>query len=174
MLCHACAGEVEGFNVRSGEIKMRSTARYIGAMERSDKILNNKIVFSGINLDKDERNVADKVAVTPPVFVGFRQLPLERWTSTPLYYLQFKNRKRIAELEMPITVTLERNDPEDEDDEEALEGFQISEAEDARGEDCTNDLSLTFQTLRVEREQEAGYWLDSGVLKVKLQKGGQA
>lgn len=165
MLCQLCEGQVEGVLVRASQIKMRSTARYIGIMERNDQIRDEKLLFSDIDLDVKSRAGASSVAVTPPAFVGYRQLPLERWKTTPLYFLDFKDRRRVAQLQMPIELTLKRELPDDdEDDDSKLEEFIVDNAQDAKGEDCTQDLRISFQTLRVERDQEAGYWLDSGVL----------
>lgn len=54
-------------------------------------------------------------------------------------------------------------------EEGAAEDFTLREARDAAGEDVTQDLRLGFQTIRVDRDQEAGYWLDSGVLNTSWQ-----
>ncbi|MBF0304851.1 MAG: virulence factor SrfB [Alphaproteobacteria bacterium] len=166
MLCHLCEGHVEGMLVRTSEIRMRSTARFIGVMELNDQIKSEKLVFSGINLDRHERSPSRSVALTPPAFIGYRQLPLDRWKTTPLYYIDFVNRRQVSQLRMPLAVTLERNDPVDDDDEGALEEFSIRQAVDADNQDATDALRLSFQTLRVERDAEGGYWLDSGVLSI--------
>ncbi len=165
MLCQVCEGQVEGMLVRASEIRMRSTARYIGVMERNDQIRSHRLIFSDIDLD--ERNIqrSQTVAVTPPAFIGYRQLPLERWKTTALYFLDFRDTRRVGDLRMPLTVTLERA-TDDGGDEGAQEAFSLREARDAVGTDATDMLRLSFQTLRVERDQEAGYWLDSGVLSI--------
>ena len=95
-----------------------------------------------------------------PTFVGFRQLPVERWTATPLYYLEFDNPQQASRLQLPLTVTLERADP-DEGDEARKEDFKIVEIEDAEGDTKPPSIvSLRLQTLK----SEAGYWLDTGIL----------
>ncbi|MCF8503190.1 MAG: virulence factor SrfB, partial [Rhodospirillum sp.] len=166
ILCQVGEGRIEGMLVRSSEIRMRSTARFIGVQERNDQILDNKLVFSDIDLDQATGDTAHSVALTPPAFIGYRQLPLERWKTTPLYFLGFRDSRFAAEYAMPLTVTLARDGNTPEDGEDAMEDFEIQDAVDRNGETCGDKLKLTFQTLRVEREQEAGYWLDSGVLKV--------
>jgi len=166
MLCQVCEGQVEGMLVRTSELRMKSTARHIGIMELNDQIRTARLMFSGIDLDRQDAGSGHTVTVTPPAFVGYRQLPLERWKTTPLYYLDFKNASRAASLQMPLTVTLERSAPHDDDDEGAREEFALRDARDADGQPADDELRLSFQTLRVERGQEAGYWLDSGVLTI--------
>lgn len=170
MLCQVCAGQVEGMLVRTGDFRMRSTARYIGVMEINDQIRTEKLIFSDIDLDSDEQAISRTVALTPPAFIGYRQLPLERWKTTPLYFLDFRNSADAGKLAMPLSVTFERRNEPVEDDEGALEDFDVRQVKDANGEDVTDRLKApSLQTLRVERGQEAGYWLDSGLLTMNSQ-----
>ena len=172
MLCQVCEGQVEGMLLRASEIKMKSTARYIGIMERNDQILNQRLIFSDVDLDKKENQRSNTVALTPPAFIGYRQLPLERWKTTQLWYLHLEDLSKVAQLTMPLSITLERTTGLDDDDEGSKEAFVVSDVRDAKKLDLQRDeLKLTFQTMRVEREQEAGYWLDSGVLSVQDLRG---
>ena len=167
MLCYVCEGNVEGMIVRVHELKMRSTARYIGFMEKTDQILDKNLAFRDIDLDAERQEIGDPVNFEPPVFLGYRQLPLERWKTTPLYYVTFKRREAVRDLRMPLTVVLERGLGDEDESEEKLEEFEIREAYDANGTRCEDALRRPqFQTLRVEQDQEAGYWLDSGVLTI--------
>lgn len=168
MLCQVCEGQVEGILMRTSELRMHSTARHIGVMELNDQIRTSRLMFTGIDLDQYQAARSQSVIVTPPAFIGYRQLPLERWKTTPLYFLDFRDVRRVGEMQMPLTVALEREPPQD-GDESMVEEFQLREAKDAKGRDVTDELRLSFQTLRVERDQEAGYWLDSGVLSVNWQ-----
>lgn len=167
MLCQVCEGQVEGILVRTSELRMRSTARYLGVMERNDQIRAQKLLYTDLDLDRRGAPRGHSVTVTPPAFIGYRQLALERWKTTPLFFLDFRDVRRVASLRMPLTVTLERRDADE--DEGAAEDFTLREARDAAGEDVTQDLRLGFQTIRVDRDQEAGYWLDSGVLNTGWQ-----
>ncbi len=167
ILCQVAEGRIEGMLMRSSEIRMTSTARFIGVMERNDQIHDEKLFFSDIDLDTERAETSRPVTVTPPAFLGYRQLPMERWKTTPLYFLSFRNAGDVSQYRMPVTLTLVRDAGGSGADEEALtEEFAIAEAVDRLGTDCGHALRLSFQSLRVEREQEAGYWLDSGVLKV--------
>lgn len=168
MLCYVCEGSVEGMIVRVHELKMRSTARYIGVMEIMDQILERNIAFSGIDLDERRQETSAPVKFEPPGFLGYRQFPLERWKTTPLYHLSYKNRRDIAGLRMPLTLVLERDLADEDEGEEKLEEFDIASIRDANDQDCDGVLGKPrLQTLRVETDQEAGYWLDSGVLEIK-------
>ncbi len=167
MLCHICEGGVQGMIMRSSEIKMRSTARFVGFMEINDQIPDKNLVFSDLDLDRSQAATSNSVAVTPPRFLGYRQLPLERWITTPLYYMPFTNRQAVRQLKMPLTVTLERTLPQGDDEEEKFEEFVIRDARDANDVGCEEAVRLNFQTLRTETEREAGYWLDSGVLTIE-------
>lgn len=65
---------------------------------------------------------------------------------------------------MPLQVTIERKANSEGDDQDSGEEFEEPQARDANNNDAA--VVLTLQTLRVERDQEAGYWLDSGVLAI--------
>jgi hypothetical protein len=97
-----------------------------------------------------------------PIFIGFRQLPIARWTATPLYYLEFRQPDEVVRLARPLKVTLERRDPTREEEREAaMEDFRVVEVSDAEGNARRRDIvNLRLQTLK----SEAGYWLDTGVL----------
>ena len=168
MLCALSEGQIEGFLLRSSYFTLKSTARFIGEMEISGQVKGERVLFSDIDLD--QRATADQTASMrfyAPSFIGFRQLPVERWTATPLYYLELSNPQSAAQLRLPLTVMLERAEV-DESDEARKEDFKIVEVEDADGEARPKSLvQLRLQTLK----SEAGYWLDTGIMS--LHKGGE-
>ncbi|MCB9960308.1 MAG: virulence factor SrfB [Rhodospirillaceae bacterium] len=170
MLCALSEGQIEGFLLRASQFTLKSTARYIGEMEISGQIKTERVLFSDIDLEA--RATADQSAAMrfyAPSFIGFRQLPVERWTATPLYYLELTNPQMAPRLSLPLTVTLERAEVEAEGTDEAKkEDFKIVEVEDAQGEARPKSLlQLRLQTLK----SEAGYWLDTGILT--LYKSGE-
>ena len=168
MLCALSEGQIEGFLLRSSQFTLKSTARYIGEMEISGQIKSDRVLFSDIDLEA--RATADQTAAMrfyAPSFIGFRQLPVERWTATPLYYLELTNPQSASRLALPLTVMLERAEV-DEGDEARKEDFKVVEVEDADGEARPKSLlQLRLQTLK----SEAGYWLDTGILT--LYKSGE-
>ncbi len=161
MLCAVAEGQLEAFSLRTTRMRMRSTARYIGEMEINGEIRHE--LFSNIDLDSQATAPPCEIAMESAIFIGFRQLPIARWTATPLYYLEFRNPDELPRLPRPLKVTLERQDPKREEDREAsLEDFRISEVIDAEGNDRRRSVTLRLQTLK----SEAGYWLDTGVLRL--------
>ena len=170
MLCALSEGQVEGFLLRSSRFKMKSTARFIGEMEISGQIKADRMLFADIDLEERSRTggEAARLKFYAPLFIGFRQLPIERWTATPLYYLEFSNPQSASRMSLPLTVTLERADADDEDDEDFKEDFKVTEIEEADGSTKRpTDVTLRLQTLK----SEAGYWLDTGILIVHQPNG---
>ena len=166
MLCALAEGQIEGFLLRSSLLGMRSTARYVGEMEISGQILDERVLFADIDLEAAEAPAGDAAArlkFWSPTFLGFRQLGTERWPATPLYFLDFADPARAARMALPLQITIERPDLDDEAPEELKEDFRITEIEEADGTaKRPGDVSMRLQTLKVE----AGYWLDTGVLTV--------
>lgn len=163
MLYAIAESQIEAFSLRSSQLRLRSTARYIGEMEISGQIRHE--LFSNIDLDaKAAQPLTCELEVYTPIFIGFRQLPIARWTATPLYYLEFRNPEEVSRLPRPLKVTLERQESEREEEREvSLEDFRVREVVDAEGEARRRDLVvLRLQTLKAE----AGYWLDTGVLSL--------
>jgi hypothetical protein len=166
MLCALAEGQIEGFLLRTSLLGMRSTARYVGEMEISGQIKDDRLLFSDIDLDDKASRGGEpsaKMRFWTPTFIGFRQLPVERWPATPLYFLDFANPQSAARMALPLEITLVRPDLDDEVAEEKKEDFKVAEIEDADGSTMRpSDVSIRLQTLKVE----AGYWLDTGVLTV--------
>jgi hypothetical protein len=162
MLCALSEGVLEGFLLRSSRLVMKSTARFIGEMELSGQIKDERILFSDIDLEAKPRGgETAQLKFYAPLFIGFRQLPVERWTATPLYYLEFANPQTASRMNLPLKVTLERAEADEDADEVRKEDFDITEIEDRDGSPMRkSDVLLRLQTLK----SEAGYWLDTGIL----------
>lgn len=166
MLCTLAEGQLEAFSMRTAALKMKSTARFIGEMEISGQIKNDRVFFANVDLDQKSRG-GELVTVKfyAPIFLGFRQLDIERWPATPLYSMEFGTVKPVSSLALPLTVTLERAevDPDRADSEELKEDFKIVEIVNAHGENEHRlQVQLRLQTLK----SEDGYWLDTGRLQV--------
>ena len=158
MLAHITYKGVQNFRFRADKIKMRSTARYFGLMQKSGEILN-KSVF----IENDTDIMADfhfEMNLETDAFLGFRQLPLERWPASPLYYVYFKTMDRLTP---PVRLHLERKRGK-EDDVTLLEHLRLDDATDADNLGVKPKIGIRLQTFYVDRDLEAGYWLDSGVL----------
>ncbi len=166
MLCMLAEGQLEAFSMRTSSLRMRSTARFIGEMERSGQIKADRVLFANVDLDaRPKGGEQAKVKFYAPIFVGFRQLEIERWPGTPLYSMEFGNPQSASRMKLPLTVTLERAelDADSPDSEERREDFKIIDIEDAEGSRMrSSDVVLRLQTLK----SEDGYWLDTGRLNV--------
>ncbi|WP_029011315.1 virulence factor SrfB [Azospirillum halopraeferens] len=169
MLCALSGSRIDNFRMMTNRLGMRSTARFIGEMALNGQILNDRLLLHDIDLDGGEGGEEVQVKLYTPIHIGFRQLPLERWTTTPLYRLEFSN-PGAASRPAPLSVTLRRSefDSETETAEENLkvqalrEAFEVIEVEDADQVRCmTSDVRLTLQTIGFESD----YWLDSGVFR---------
>lgn len=119
MLIALSENQIANFRVMTGAFQMRSTARFIGEMDRSGQIPDDRILFSNIDLDDRSVRAEDtaKIRMFAPVHIGSRQLPLERWTTTPLYRLDFAS-PQVAEEASPLTVELQKADVDDDIDED--------------------------------------------------------
>jgi hypothetical protein len=175
MLIALADKHIANFTVPPAAFQMRSTARFIGEMDMNEQIPDARILFPEVDLDAKgggggQTAVVDMFA---PIHIGSRQLPLERWTTTPLYRLDFANaaaRRRPT----PIRVTLERAEFDDADEErptsedvlrrEALrEAFRIAEVEDGAGDGMKpSEIVLKLHTLGFQDE----YWIDTGVFQI--------
>lgn len=172
MLCALAEGRLEGFLLRTSRLAMRSTARYLGRMELSGQILRGNVLLQ----DPDRAPVAGEgggaapevkfsMDFRAPVFLGFRQMDLERWTASRLYILEYANPDNVPRLKLPLRLTIRRSDidPEQADAEERRENFAVEEILDAEGD----PQHRTVVRLRLQTEKsEAGYWRDTGALSV--------
>jgi len=166
MLAALAEGHLEGFLLRTSKLRMKSTARFIGKMDISGQIKRENVLLSEIDLDKArDRNAPQefKVDFLAPIFLGFRQLGVERWPATPLYYMEYANPDSVARVALPLKVRVERAALDEDSPEEMKEDFVITEIEDATGSSLRKtDVMLRLQTIRAE----AGYWRDTGVLTI--------
>jgi len=173
MLIALSESRIPNFKVMTSAFRMQSTARYIGEMDTSGQIMNDRVLFSNIDLDqqKSESDMVAQITMYTPVYLGARQLPLERWTTTPLYRLDFASQS--AQARAPLKVTFERTefdgDPDNETSESVLrreamrEAFVVTEVEDSEGTSMkTGEVDLRLHTLGFEDE----YWIDTGLFRL--------
>ncbi len=170
MLCAVAEGRLEGFLMRTSRLSMRSTARYLGRMEISGQILKPNILLHDPDREIPKgasapQDVKFSMEFRAPVFLGFRQLDLERWTASRLYILEYANPDNVPRMKLPLKLTIQRAeiDPESTDAEELREDFTIDEILDAEGD--PQHKSVVRLRLQTERS-EAGYWRDTGALSV--------
>jgi hypothetical protein len=167
MVCALSMGFLEGFHLQSKDMIMVSTANYIGMMEDTGEIKNSNLYFEDINLDNaldqfrsnvhEEGILSAEFELYAPMFIGFRQLNIERWPGTPFYRVEFRDPESVQKLSLPLKVTLELLDPEDDRNNKI---FDVESITDAEGNDRPKKLiNFRLQTMK----NENGHWLDTGV-----------
>ncbi|WP_035485783.1 virulence factor SrfB [Geminicoccus roseus] len=161
LLCRICEGMTRGFVFRASRLKMRSTARFIGAMDLDGRIVARNVLLADADLDTGENVESFTLTMGGPVLLGFRQLPLERWKTTPLYYVYFTDPAGLARLATPLKLTFERIERADA----TLEDFRLAEVVDAEDRSRRDKVGFRLQTIPMDQEATGGYWLDTGVLR---------
>ena len=165
-LCVQAEGRLRNFTLRTGRLSMRSTARYIGRMDNNGQIREENVLLRNLDLDgPPAQDVSFKIAFQTVTQLGFRQLPIARWTATPLYMMEFANPDDAQRMELPLTVTVARReiDPDAVDSEMQRETFVVDEVIDASGSaQRTGDVRLRLQTI----DDQDGYWRDTGRLVI--------
>ncbi|OKH86712.1 virulence factor SrfB [Thalassospira sp. TSL5-1] len=172
MLCLLSNGHLSNFNMRTSNLKPRSTARFIGLLDQNGKIANDTLLFEGMDLEKDrDEEKSAMIDYLGPTRIGFRQLPLERWTATPFFALSYSDQTSSEDLadKLPFRVEISyTREPEDNDGglqhELPDEGvFRVESIETSAG-DMVHPSALNLQ-LRTMLD-ENGYWLDTGILNI--------
>ena len=166
-LCVQAEGRLRNFMLRTGKLSMRSTARFIGRMDNNGQIREENVLLRNLDLDgPPATDVSFRVPFQTVTHLGFRQLPLARWTATPLYVMEFANPDDASRMDLPLTVTVARReiDPDTPEAEMQRETFVIDEVEDASGAtQRTGDVRLRLQTI----DDGDGYWRDTGRMTVR-------
>jgi len=133
------------------QFSMRPTDLFLGRYQNSGKI-NEADVYL-----KPGQDTYD-ISMMTDMYIGTRQLDVERWTATPLYKLYFNEVPDNQSL--PYTVKLERKS--DLSDDALFEAVTIEAADDNKGRNKKRNISIQLQTLGENDE----YWLDSGAFEV--------
>lgn len=174
MLIALSENRIPNFKIHTIAFQMRSTARYIGEMDSSGQITDDRLIFSNVNLNsrKTEADNQAQVRMFAPLYLGSRQVPQERWTTTPLYRIDYGTAAAQSRVG-PLVLTLEREDFEDEDDRVTSEGvlrreamreaFSVTEILDGEGEAMKpTEVVLRLQTLGLDDD----YWVDTGLFRL--------
>jgi hypothetical protein len=161
--------DIPDFSLRRGGFTIESTANYIGRLlPRGDAMKPEDVVFA--REGGHFRTESTSLLVDAPIFIGFRQLPIERWPATPLFFLDIvdvQGAKPYAE-SIPWTLTFRRDDPDEtvaaRQANPASEMFWVDQIVDRDGDQLdTKRVDLRLQTLR----NPDGYWLDTGIVTLR-------
>lgn len=173
MLAEITRRGVPGFRFGSEELRMRSTARFVGVLEQNNELLEPNVIGENVETRGGRELEFRPFRVSTREYIGFRQLPLERWPATPLYVLTLGDNPPPSAIE----VQLVRRDLPDEDvaQESAYEDFEVRDAkvlgDDTPGYNADQEVKVRLQTLRTDNDVDGGYWLDTGVLNTAAFSG---
>lgn len=172
MLCALAESQITNFTLYSHRLAMRSTANFIGVIERDGKMRNNNVLFTNADGATAKAPQVAQVDWFAPMPLGFRQLPIERWVATPMYRIKpVIGQSSFQAIQKPVQIILERELPEELADYESRnfsaseaqkEELRIVEATARDGANVTRSFGLFLDTLASEEV----YWLDSGILSV--------
>ncbi|PLW78200.1 virulence factor SrfB [Cohaesibacter celericrescens] len=173
VLCAMAERSIANFMLYTHMLQARSTTRYIGELEKDMKLLNDNVLFTFDDLASNGTATEQTLKLYTEGLIGYRQLPYERWVTSPLYHLRLEDSKPPR----PIEITLTRDQVEELEDEErpdeqavklmkheaTKEDLRISDAIDAIGGDVSRSVSISFRTFPLA---QGDYWLDSGILSI--------
>jgi hypothetical protein len=164
MVCALSEGQLYKFNLRSRDLGMKSTARFIGVLQQTGRLKQEDVLFANLELEDRKTRLPEATCdFYAPVFLGFRQLNVERWPASPLYRVTFAHPQDARTKALPLKVTLERSTDENVDLD-----FKIIAVADADGnQQPTGVVLLKLQTLK----DEYGYWLDTGIFSISAWPG---
>ena len=164
-------GNLQNFHIRTSFLKPASTIKYIGAMGSDKQIKNKFLLFEGLDVSqvKDEE-ITCKLIFQTQTFIGFRQMPVERWKTTPFYQLVFADQKAAekASRKGPYEVTisysrqfdeLEANNTSRVENEGVMKIVDITDNEG--GSVPRSDLSLSLKSL-----WDDSHWIDTGLFEI--------
>ena len=171
IICALAEGHLEGFSFDTTALKLKSTARYIGELDKNGQLLEGRVWFEPDVDSPAEVEMFKEVEFNTPMAIGFRQLTAPRWTTTRLYSLEYTDQEAVARAKnlrpykVALSFTMREETEATVSDDESMardEGeLTILEVERSDGSSGMGDLNVRLQTL----SEEEGYWLDTGVLE---------
>jgi hypothetical protein len=174
-------GSLSGITVDAENFTPQPINRYLGMLYDNGKLDNNdqNVWFTNTEVQEGREILQSRtISFNANTAVGFRQLSCDRWTTTRLYSLEFRDSAAVekAKGNLPYQVELafemkQSTDLEDDTRSAAskaksllqrTEGtLKVSSVTDRRGGQVNkSDVTVRLQTLR----SDSGYWLDTGAL----------
>ncbi|MDR1040473.1 MAG: virulence factor SrfB [Deltaproteobacteria bacterium] len=178
IICSLAERALNGITIDTDNFLPQPINRYMGMLDAKGKLdrgdqnvwFTNLDVHTGKEISKERT-----VQFTANTAVGFRQLSCDRWTTTRLYSMEFRDSdaQEASVGRLPYNVTLqfdmaEAEDPEDRPRNQAArtlirtEGtLRVVQVTDKLNNDLPpGTVVVRLQTLR----NDSGYWLDTGDL----------
>lgn len=164
---------IQNFHISIKESNPSTTIKYIGLLGKGKDhhIMNKNILFNGIDLENArQKDLYDSIKFASPLYVGFRQLNLERWKATPFYLVNFSSQEAIDrsqknQLPYEIKFSYQRQfDNINDLDSGGVESIlKIEEITSMEGNSIPlSDIELQFKTMT----EDFGHWLDTGLFEI--------
>jgi hypothetical protein len=178
IICSLAERALNGITVDTDNFLPQPINRYMGMLDAKGKLDSGdqNVWFTNLDVHTGKEVSQERVIkFNANTAVGFRQLSCERWTTTRLYSLEFRDgeAQEASIGRLPYNVTLqfdmaEAEDPEDRPRHQATriltrtEGtLKVTQVTDKAGQDLApGTVVVRLQTLR----NDSGYWLDTGDL----------
>jgi hypothetical protein len=158
-------GTQHNFFFNSEKLYPASTIRYIGTMDNDSMIRNESLLFNGTDVSTliDHGNTCE-LQITTLTQIGFRQLGVARWKTTPLYYVGLASEARTNRLPYTLTIEYMPNELSTSDtkmsENNSSDGLlQLVEIRDREGENVPRS-HIDFQ---FRSSWNDGHWLDTGL-----------
>ncbi len=158
-------GGLQNFFFNAELLQPASTIKYVGTMDNDTAVRQESLLFDGrdISLIREEGQTCD-LQITARAQIGFRQMSVERWKTTPLYHIGLTQEARTNRL--PYTLTIEYVPDSAVVKEEVVgvnEGtdglLRLVEIRDRDGQNVPRaHVDFQFRSL-----WEDGHWLDTGL-----------
>jgi hypothetical protein len=164
---------IQNFHISIKELNPSTTIKFIGLLGKGKDhhIMNKNILFNGIDLENArQKDLYDSIKFASPLYVGFRQLNLERWKATPFYLVNFSSQEAIDrsqknQLPYEIKFSYQRQfDNINDLDSGGVESIlKIEEITSMEGNSIPlSDIELQFKTMT----EDFGHWLDTGLFEI--------
>lgn len=162
MICLMGEGRLRDFNYRADFLKPQSTARYFGKLDRDNRLAEEDVYVSDMQLDDPDYELPEApFEFRGPMALGARQFAADWWPATRLYSIDYASPEAAAKLNAvtPLKVQLKRASGRGR--KGVVDAFDISRIVDVNDRNVpTRELKLWLQTI----DQTDGFWLDTGVL----------
>ena len=162
-------GNLLNFHIKASKLKPASTIRHIGPMDTNRQIRNENLFFNAANISKsNDEEFRHIFKFASQVYIGFRQFPIERWKTTPFYFLCFNSdaaKERSAKHGVPYNVSFVYTHKDELDDghDGNFERDGVLKIEEIFAADGTaiprGDIEVQPKSLW----EEKGHWLDTGL-----------
>ncbi len=171
ILCALAEGHLESFSFDVNKLRLSSTARYVGELDTTGKLLKPKVWFEVDVKSSEAIELEHTVTFSTLLPIGYRQIDAERWPTTRYHLLDFSSedaRTRAAgrtpyQVDIRLYVAPLDDDIHKADDDRDEGDFYIENIMDNQGNNVkASDLEIRLQTMQIDE----GYWLDTGIISM--------